>query len=596
MNLAGTFDIECADWDRFVVGATYEGEHQAKIHRDPDSMIDHMRKRGGVWMAHAGGIYDGLLVADRLRRRGIKFMADESQQRISRLVCGGTTLRDSYALFPFPLDELAGALGRKVPSLPWSCKCGRACGGYCRIAEKCKEGDPDLEDYCVDDCRVLFDGMHELAAFAADNRIMLKGTIGSTAWATAQHYLGLPDASYPSWDVWRRIRAADKGGRLAIIRPHAAGPGSHSDIVNAYPGALARAELPVGAFAEYGGRRARQALEACLPGIYSLTVHVPEDCFLPPLPWRIGGRVVYPTGTFGGSWTLPELVAAFERGTRVVDVASAIVWEATAPIFSELLGEWYALRRRVGKSSPFGRWVSGMSKALCGKLAEGPEKHRILVNPDKIKMCRREKGCRNGCTGRCRRYEQIDLWGSIWSAPYWKQSPSGHVEWSAYLRAHTRIQLLTEMEKFGRAELVYVNTDSIWSTGRRLPSPISDELGQWERKHGWSDWECRAPNVYRVVGDDGTPIIRAAGSPSVSDTDWMRGGGVLDRGVTTFRKAAKSTHGLFQQKHRRWTLPEHSPDGMYGDRKLAATDGVTYPLTSKQWRELYNADNQGRKG
>lgn len=587
MNLAGTFDIECADWDRFALGVTYQGpEVGPAVWYDADEMIAHMRDTGGTWAAHAGGVYDSLMIADRLCRAGVKFQADESQQRVSRLVCGSMTLRDSYALFPAPLDEIAGMLGRATPALPWSCHCPRKCEGYCRIAEKAKEGDPDLEDYCIADCTVLYDGLAHLSAFARDHAITLKGTLGSTAWATAKENLNLPDASYPSWDVWRRVGMANKPGRQAIIRPAADGPGSHSDIVNAYPAALARAELPVGECFEVGGRRGTIALAQCLPGVYNLTVHVPEDLFLPPLPWRHAGRTVYPVGTISGSWVLPELIAAFERGVTVVEVHSAIVWQATAPIFDSLMHDWYALRRKIGRHTPLGGWVSKMAKAFCGKLAEGPEKHRILVHPEKIKLCLREKGCRSGCTGRCRRYEQVDLWGHIWSAPYWKMSPSGHVQWSAYLRAHTRIQLLTEMEKFGAGELVYANTDSIWSIGRRLPSPISDELGHWERKHGWSGWQCRAPNVYRFVGDDGVPVVRAAGCSNITDADWQRGGGVLDRGVTSFRRAARSTKGLFTRKYRGWTLPEIPADGMYGDRKLDAFSGVTYPLHADQWREL----------
>lgn len=594
MNIRGTYDIECADWDQFMVGATYDGE-QARVYRSADELVDAMLAAGGVWVAHAGGIYDGLCVADVLRRRGMKFTADESQARISRIVCGRTTFRDSFSLWPAPLDEIVGALGRPLNKLPWPCVCGRDCGGYCQIALQMKPGDDDLDDYVIRDCVDLWDGMQLLSAFASEHGIALKGTLGSTAWHTAKAALDLPDADWPSWDVWRRIRAANKPGRMVIARPSARGPGSHSDIVNAYPAALARAELPVGEFTEVGGKRALGALLQAMPGVYNVTVHVPEDLFLPPLPWTVGGRTVYPVGKFTGSWVLPELVAAFERGVQVVEAHSAIVWEATMPVFADLMSEWYELRRKVGKKTPFGSWVSRKAKALCGKLAEGPEKHRIVVHPDKIKLCLREKGCRRVCTGRCRRYEQLDLWGHIWSAPYWKASESGHIHWSAYLRAHTRIQLLTEMEKFGHGELVYANTDSIWSIGRQLPSPISDELGHWERKHGWSDWHCRAPNVYRCVSDDGSAIVKAAGSPNVSDADWQRGAGVLDRGVTTFRRSAKSTRGLFKKKLRRWSLPELPSDGMYGDRKLGLFDGVTYPLTANEWRE-HVSDHQRRTG
>lgn len=592
MKLRGTYDIECADWDRFVVGATYE-PHNPKVWHDPDLMIDHMRSRGGTWWAHAGGVYDVLLVGERLRARGIKYQGDEAQHRITRLVCGSLEARDSYALFPAPLDELCGLLGREVPSLPWPCVCTLDCGGYCQIARKAAEGDPDLEDYCVADCKALYDGLVALGEHCERHGIDLRGTLGSTAWATAQAALGLPDAEFPSLDLWRRVRRADKGGRLAIVRPKARGPGSHFDIRNAYPSALARAELPVGGVRELGAGNASHALDAASPGVYSVTVEVADDCFLPPLPWRVADRVVYPTGRFSGAWALPELCAALDRGVRLVEVSSAIVWESTAPLFADLVRDWYAIRRKVGADSPLGQWQSRLMKALCGKLAEGPEKNRILVNPDKIRICVREKGCRNGCTGRCRRYEQIDLWGHIWSAPYWKLAPSGHVQWSAYLRAHTRIQWITEAEKFG-ADVVYGNTDSLWTLGRKLPSPIGDDLGHWERKHGFTDWECRAPNVYRYRDDTGQLSIRAAGAPQITEADWQRGQGVNARGVTSFRRAARSTGSLFQKKHRRWTLAAEPDDGMYGDRKLGA-DGITYPLPADQWRALSQADKLNRR-
>lgn len=586
MKLAGTFDIECAAWDRFVVGATYRGEHTGRVFYDPDDMIDHMRTHGGAWYGHAAGVYDSLLVVDRMISRGIKFQANEAAQRITRVVCGSLNIRDSYALFPSPLDELSGLLNRKPPALPWACICVAKCGGYCQIPARTVAGrhDPDLEDYCLADCRDLYDGLLELDRRASEDGITLKGTLGSTMWTHAQARLGLPDAEFPSWDIWRRIRSADKPGRMFVVRPFADGPGSHSDIVNAYPAALQRAELPVGECSEVGGRRAMGALSQALPGVYSVTVNVPEDSFLPPLPWKIGGRTVYPTGTFSGTWVLPELAAAFERGVTLVEAHSAIIWEGSAPIFADLMAELYELRKKAGKRTPYGQWLSRGAKALCGKLAEGPEQSRILAFPDKIKLCTRSGGCRNGCTGRCRRYTPIDLFGRIWSAPYWKLPPSAHVHWSAYLRAHTRIQLLTEAERFGAAELVYGNTDSLWTIGRSLPSPIGDDLGHWERKHGWSDWECHAPNVYRCNDDDGKPIIRAAGAFAITDADWKRGGGVIDRGVVTFRRAAKSTGKLFRRRDRRWTLPAIPDDGMYGDRRMGSS-GVTYPLTAQEHRD-----------
>lgn len=593
----GTFDIECADWDKFRLGAVY-APGQTEVHYAPDDFADALLSRAGVYWSHAGGIYDLLLVAESLRRRGIKFHADLAQHRITRIVIGSLTLRDSYSLLPFSLDELAAMVGEAAPALPWACECGRDCGGYCRIPARCASPfDPELEEYCIADCRVLYRVIHRLHEHAQEHGIDLRGTIGSTAWASAQRELDLPDAALP-WHLWRRVRVADKGGRLAIGRIAAHGPGAHFDIVNAYPGALARCTLPIGKPRELGGARARAALRRDRPGVYSVTVRVPADSYLPPLPWRHGGRVQYPTGQFSGSWALPELVAAIERGTELVSVHSAIVWEAEAPLFADLMRRWYEIRRKVGKQTPLGAWQSRLAKALTGKFAELPNRERIVCHPDKIKICLRERRCRNGCTGRCGRYEQLDMFGLVWSAPYWRLAESGHAHWSAYLRSQTRVQWLEAAERYAPGELAYGDTDSLWVTGNTTPDPISDELGHWELKHAWTELEIRAPKVYRFTDGMGRVITR--GAPGLTDEDWRRGKATIDRGVLTFKQAVGGGHmtggSLFRRKHRQWTMPGHNQDPVwYGDRKLDPISGITYPASATEFRELHDRLQTGRK-
>lgn len=585
IEVDGTFDIECAEWDQFAVGATYT-RGQAVVHYDAGEMVGYMRALGGTWWGHAAGIYDSLWFAEQLRADGVSYSGDEAQHRVTRIVCGKLVLRDSYALWPAPLDDLCAAVGIDVPSLPWGCVCDLDCGGYCQIGPRAAEGDPDLEAYVIGDCASLYQALAWLRKTAQAHGIDLRGTLGTTAWKAAQGELGLPDANYPSWSAWRRMRACDKPGRLEVFRAKAHGHGYHSDMRSAYPSALAAVDLPVGDPCELGARHAQLALGDCRPGLYHVTVRIPDDLFLPPLPWRIGDRVCYPVGTITGWWALPELVAAFERGVTVVDVRGAICWDGELPVFREIVQRWHTARTEAGHDSPLGKWFAALPRALCGKFAESPEKRRILANPDRIRICTREGGCRVKCTGRCRRYKQLDLMGHMWSAPYWSLPPSAHVQWSAYLRAATRIKWLTEAEKFGR-DLVYGNTDSLWTSGNRLPDPIGDSLGSWHVVNDWASWECRGPNCYRAVTGDGTVIVRGAGtSRGISDTDWQRGGGVIDRGVMPFGQAVRSRDGgLFRRRHRKWTLPPHPTSGLYGDRRMGS-DGVTLPLDAREWREI----------
>lgn len=593
LKLSGTFDLEGVDWDQFALGCTYNGS-RSRIWYDGDAMLDHMRSEGGVWWAHAAGIYDNLYFLERARTRGIPCQVDRSQHRVTRIVMGGLTLRDSYAVWPVPLDEICGALGRPVPALPWECVCGHACAGYCQIGTKAQEGDPDLEDYCRADCVDLYDGMALLKQFADEHKIRLRGTLGHTAWISAQDELGVPDSTI-DWSIWRHARRGDKGGRIAIVRPRAHGPGTHYDICNAYPAQLSHAELPVGDATELGGHATMLALARETPGIYSLTVKVPDDAFLPPLPWHHGGMLVFPTGVFTGAWTLPEIGYALDRGVEIIKGHCALIFDGTAPIFAPLVERWYAIRKDIGRKTPLGQWIGRLAKALTGKFAEKPNRSRVTMHPAEIKICPRHGPCADGCTGECGAYEQLDLFGEIWAIPYTRLGPSAYPHWSAYLRAMTRIQWHEQAERFGN-DLCFGNTDSLWVTGRKVPRPTGSQLGQWEMQHTWCDLEVRSPGAYAFrraeLASGQKSQLEIRGLPGLTEADWKRGSGVIDRGVQTFGRAVGTTKGLFHKRSRRWTLPNHERS-IYGDRKLQS-GGITYPLAAQEIRELVAAKQKRR--
>lgn len=639
----GTFDIECSDWDQYALGVFYNGvlsegpeicpktgDHLSMLERarwratvfyDPDDLLDHMRMIGGTVYAHAGGVYDMLLMLERARRRGIACQVDRSQHRVSRIVMGRLVLRDSYGLWPVPLDDISGSLGRKAPELPWRCTCEkrsqwngygkrRGCGGYCRISKMARKGDPDLEDYCIDDARDLHDGLTALNAKCTEHKITLRGTLGQTAWISAQDELGVPDSTI-EWAQWRHARRADRGGRVAIVRPRASGPGTHHDICNAYPAQLAHAELPVGQMYEVGMAGAQHAFGNASPGIYQASVIVPDDLFLPPLPWMCHGGMYFPTGRFHGTWTLPELVCAIERGVHIEKIHTALVWEATAPIFAPLVKRWYDIRRQVGRKTPFGQWIGRCAKALTGKFAERPNRERVAMHPAEIKICLRRGQCRNGCNGRCGAYVQMDLDGKIWAIPYQRMSPSAYPQWSAYLRAFTRIQWLEQAERYGE-NLCFGNTDSIWTLGRSSPHPVGDGLGQWEYQHGWTELDVRSASTYafRELPRDAWPVLdklatkragepvyqpidgelKLRGIPGLTEGDWKRGTGLLERGIVTFGSAVPGTKGLFTRRSRKWSLPGRNGEQRlwYADRKLHSS-GVTYPPDVEEIREMVAA-------
>lgn len=588
LSITGTFDIECSGWDRFMCGVLYRPSTGPVIYRDADAMVDALGAAGGTWWAHAGGTYDLLLAAERFRARGIRAAMHLSGARISRLVGGGVVLCDSWLLAPMGLERLAQLAGREAPrDLGWECRCRDRCGGYCQI----RPGMPAkrrlaLEAYCAHDAATLYAALDALRAFAETHQIELRGTIGGSAWETARRRLGLPvQALTPA--TWRRVRSAYYGGRVIVGKPYSA-RGEHFDLRSAYPAALHRTAVPLGDHREVGRARAGAAYRDGRPGVYRATVTIPE-MHVPPLPVRYGERVGFPVGTVTGSWVEPELRAAEQRGVTIDAIHAGVVWSGASVLFADLVADWHALRRHHGGA--LGDWLRLFANSLTGKLAESPDREMVRMHcpTNEIKICRGDVCGRVRCTGRCGAYRQIDDWGVIWAVPYYRPADSAHVQWAAYLTASTREQLLLGAERVGH-DLVYSDTDSIWTCGNEEPGDIGELLGQWARVESYGEMQIMAPKVYRYLTLDGEERVRAAGINRVSPTEWaaaVRGERIeRKRGVYTLRESAP-TGKLFRRRVQHWGLGADRGSGWFGDRYLAGEIGITYPATHGQLEERY---------
>lgn len=591
LKVDGTWDIECWGWVHPVVIVTRSVTQGVAVHYDMRSAVCRMLDIGGTWWSHNGGKYDTLAALEELRQLGVSMSVSLSGSSVTRAQGGGLCLCDSYQVIPLGLERAAELAGRACTPLGWPCSCGSSCGGYCGITSRMPpERMRQLADYCVEDTGVLLDALGALCDFAERHDYDLRGTIGGSAWATAQRWLNLPDADLPA-ATWKRCRSGYYGGRVSVLRP-CADHGRHWDISSAYPAALACTPLPVGEVNEYGAREATRMMAAGRPGIYACTMHVPE-MHAPPLPWWTRAGTCYPVGDVSGTWALPEIHAAEARGCKVTSVAWCVVWEREELVFSDIMKTWTDVRFSVGKESAWGAWMRLFPNSITGKLAEQPNRRFVRLHPPlrEIRMCPHVSPCTlSRCV--CDAYQQVDNWGEMWSVPYYRQGKSSHVQWAAYTTAATRGALLSGLEAQGM-DAVYCDTDSIWTTGRHHPDPVGDGLGEWALKGTWADWRCAAPKSYSFIdGSTGELTVRAAGA-RLHAREWLEGEAAQDRGALTFLDAARQSKGLFASKRHRWTLPSGGKEtGWYGDRRLDAHVNVTHPVTCEELQDHAKARRQ----
>lgn len=560
LSVDGAFDIETQDWDVFVTGGLLLADGRVFKSRDEDAFFARLMEcRGTIW-TWGGGRYDMIWLASQCALRGIRADVSLAGARITRLaIRGGPAFRDGFALFPVKLAKAAPICGLEKDETGLDCECGKECGGYCAIRRDMSDANyARVEQYMEGDLLCTLGVVEYLWQHALDEGILLKGTVGASAWATAKVRGELPEAKWQS-EMYRFARLGYYGGRTEVYRLRADKVVLH-DLNSAYPWSLTTTAVPIGEprFAA----DPTKAWDSGKPGVYEALVNVPP-CEYPPLPMRLPGRIVFPHGRFSGVWTQTELRRAVELGARVERVRRALVWPDAAPVLAEFCSWGWKRRNEAGKESTLGGWWKWFLNSLTGKLAMAPESESLKVapEPEDVKRCPGGQWCfgvlcgttgqccdHRACTGKCGRWEMVDRAGLLWAAPKWEIHECGHVQWAAYLTANARMELNSQQRHAGDS-LVYSDTDSCYTT-QRLTRRIGEDLGQWNVEGTGLDWRSDAPKMYayRLVEKKGRPIdkqiIKSKGINSLKTREqydaWIAGEPAIDeRGVESLKVAAR---------------------------------------------------------
>lgn len=592
--MAGVFDLETEDWDKYVVGGFLNSDEQG----EPDKYYDFPTEQDGAdfllaqhgdWWAHNGGIFDNKWALDRANERGLSCVAIPAGSRIVELRVGkNLRLLDSKALTKISLEELTKGADVSKEKLQLPCVCeqsreGESCGGYCSIrrvmpAEQFRR----LREYLRADCFSLFGALRSVKRFAEQRSIDLGITVGGAAWRTAKRWLDLPSANLDKSDH-AFARAGYFGGRVQIFRKESRS-GFEKDVASMYPSRLATRPVPVGNHQRHMGRKkAEPAYSNGLPGIYRAKVTVPES-FIPPLPFRHGGRIHYAHGELEGTWAKPELDYAQSVGVVLEEVYECVVWEEEKVLFRRFVEEMFAIRKSApgGKSGPIGTFIKYIINSLTGKFGARPDNDTLDINPDVVRVCVCRNAAFNGCT--CGAHEPYGDSPDVFLSTKYRLASCGHVEWAAYLTAEARVEWHRQALSLGNGgvDLVYGDTDSIYSERNRTRNE-GFELGQWEPKGPYLDFVAIAPKVYwyRRPDEKGEIELHVRGKGLRLDKQAERAKAKLEpaaKGGVSEVFARDGIHGTWQgARVGKFFQKQHTTRKVsqgFGDRYLNA-DGVT---------------------
>lgn len=307
--------------------------------------------------AHNGGRFDVLFIFAWLIRHADEFGFEITPQMskvqvlsVWRLEDGEDSARwsflDSISLMPDKLSKLAKAYG---------------VAGKLDLDLDAEEDDPRWEQYNERDCVALY---QVLRRFHEVIETEMGGEVGITAPATAmklfrrkyldgkirrnQHFrtCTTPDTCIGCAHQW--VRRGYYGGRTERFREYGEDL-RYFDINSSYPYSMTF-PMPVGTMLvldhKQYEKRAKNLRQTHV-GFIECTVEIPADCPYPPLPYRKGGKLIFPTGRFSGVWDADELELLYHPMVKgkIVSVNKS-VWYEARPVFRDYVFSLYALRVR----------------------------------------------------------------------------------------------------------------------------------------------------------------------------------------------------------------------------------------------------------
>lgn len=189
-----------------------------------------------------------------------------------------------------------------------------------------------------------------------------------------------------------------------------------------------------------------------------VTVNVP-DMFIPPLPYRYKGKLIFPTGYFRTCVAQPELEIALEMG--VVKKVHEIEIYYAKEIFKEFVEKYYTLRKIDKANTLFYKLILN---SLYGKFGQKFHVCRLL------RLQKKFTGAADVILGRrkCRGYF-LNGQGFMLEEKGRKYS----VAVSAAIASYGRAKLYRKMQEINY-NVVYVDTDSVFTSSE---IPTGDGLG-----------------------------------------------------------------------------------------------------------------------
>lgn len=276
------------------------------------------------------------------------------------------------------------------------------------------------------------------------------------------------------------------GGRTEVFSRGVVRGANYYDVNSLYPHVMRR-QLPK-------PQSVRVIDEPCIAyikdyeGVSRVTVVCP-DMKYPLLPYRLDGKLLFPTGEFTGTYNHIELRKALELGYEILLVEKQIIYTETFTPFKEYIEDLYAKRlqyKRMG--SPMEQVTKLLMNSLYGKFAQKRREDFEIKNPEHF-TDEEEKAFYAG------EFEEgYDFKNGILMRGEEKEFKGKHSFpiLSSYITSHARLVMYEYITSY---DAIYTDTDSIIT---RHAIPTGDALGDMKLEEHVEEGYFIRPKFYMI--------------------------------------------------------------------------------------------------
>lgn len=549
------FDIESNNWNEIYAIGIYDGINDPIIKTNSlikdrviknneyiEFLFDNLNNNDIVY-AHNGGKFDFLFIIDylntykasaeiiKLINSSILYMKVKYKDKI-------ITFKDSFHILPSSLLRLTNDFD---------------------VVHKKRELDYDLglkdknfKDYFNNDLKGLYEvlklsGLTDRLTLASNSMKQFKNIYNKKF-------------SRNNDNLDNFFRKSYVGGRVEVIK-HRGYELNYYDVNSLYPFVMKYNKYPLPI---KDNTELTHSFNNDKIGIYECDVITPK-IHIPILPIKHDNKLIFPIGTFSGTFCSPEIKLALKKGYKI-KVKYGYVFKECDKIFNEYVNYWYNIKKSSKGSKK--AIAKLMLNSLYGKFGQKREFKDINYISKEDYLIQKPKAVLSIGSLNFERKTTHDFYSDFM-----------HSEIAALTTSYARVYLYELMESVGLNNIYYYDTDSIITSGL---AKTSDELGDLKNEASISEFIALSPKMYAYKTTDNKVVIKSKGFKvdKLTFNDFERAYNGDYKGlsskfdkIASFKESLKKGHTTFTDLK---TIERHVLNIDY--KRVRLQDGNTEPI------------------